>query len=247
MKDGRTFVCVGGKKQLAFKFIAYPEGKLVDRLLLPDLGIAYAFTPDESKIVYSNGGNIEENIPQNLHVYDRTTKTRQQLTTYDRPRAYLNSVDTFPDGRWVVYSWDAGYFEYPDGRVEAGTLPHVYKLGLSTGQTEKLFEGSRIDLSSDGKRLVYITGGIGSKKFGTSDLVIYDFQTKQFTRLTHSKGMTLKHSPRFSPDGKWVAYIEEGGGPNNRALVAVKADGSGKKVTLIKPGQYILNSLDWGP
>ena len=123
---------------------------------------------------------------------------------------------------------------------------HAFMIKRIVSSTEKLFEGRQIDLSTDGKRLVYIAGGIGGVKFGTSDLVIHDFQTKQFTRLTHSKGMIFKKSPRFSPDGKWVAYIEEGAGPNNRSLVAVRADGSGGKITLIKPG-YVLNSLDWGP
>ena len=245
LEDGKTVVCVGGKRELAFKFITYPENKVIDQISIPDLGIFYAFLPPESKIVYSNGGSIKEGIPQNLHLYDRNMKTERQLTFYDKPRAYFDSVEVSPDGHWVVFAWGQGYTEYGNGKSE-WLSPDVYRLDLETGKIEKLFFGGRFDLSADGKRLVYIAGGIGDAKFGTSDLVIYDFQTRQFTRLTNSKGMIFKHSPRFSPDGKWVAYIEEGAGPNNRSLVAVRADGSGKKITLIKPG-YVLTSLDWGP
>ncbi len=232
---GKTIVYVQGKQQLSFVFTAFPDQKIVDKFAVPDLGTAFSFLPRASTVVYSNEISFEKGTSANLHLYDRAAKTDRQLTHYDEPRWFINSIDASPDGRWIVFA--GGLF---------GKFSDVYRLELETGKAEKLFEGGRVDLAPDGKRIVFNAGGIRGEKFGTSDLVIYDFQTKQFTRLTNSKEMIFKHSPRFSPDGKWVAYIEEGAGPNNRSLVAIKTDGSGKKVTLIKPG-YVLNSLDWGP
>jgi len=233
-ENGKTLAGLNG--QLRLTFVSYPNGKEQGSLPLQRMARLFAFFPGEKKLVYVSYHQNEQDA-QNLYIYDVNTQTESQLTFYDDPKAFIDSIDASQDSRWIIFS------EGPFGK-----LSDVYKLDLETGKTEKLFEGSDVNLSLDGKRLVYNAAGIGNTKFGTGDLVIYDFQTKQFSRLTHSspQSMILKRSPRFSPDGKWVAYIEELPGPGNRALVAVKADGSGKKITLIKPG-YVLQSIDWGP
>ncbi|HEX2091977.1 MAG TPA: LpqB family beta-propeller domain-containing protein, partial [Longimicrobiaceae bacterium] len=55
----------------------------------------------------------------------------------------------------------------------------------------------------DSRRLVYV-----SDRDGESSLYLYDFGTRAETRLTRGSGDDV--SPRFSPDGRWIAFARGG-------------------------------------
>ncbi len=98
--------------------------------------------------------------------------------------------------------------------------------------------------SSDGTQIVCVSGTIGAQRFWRGELVLYNMRTGRTTRLTDDPAMKI--DPCFSPDGRWIAYLEEGPGPSNRLLQVIRADGTGKKRTLIGPG-HVLRNPDWGP
>ena len=56
--------------------------------------------------------------------------------------------------------------------------------------------------SADSRKLAYV-----SDRNGTADLVLYDFATDTESPLT--TGPSADYLPRFSPDGKWLAYFRD--------------------------------------
>jgi Tol biopolymer transport system component/C-terminal processing protease CtpA/Prc len=62
---------------------------------------------------------------------------------------------------------------------------------------------SQITWAPDSRRLAYV-----SLRDGTSSIHLYDFGTRAETRLTRSEAGD--HSPRFSPDGKSLAFVRGG-------------------------------------
>ncbi|HEX5706630.1 MAG TPA: S41 family peptidase [Pyrinomonadaceae bacterium] len=62
---------------------------------------------------------------------------------------------------------------------------------------------SAVTWSPDSRRLVYI-----SDRDPTPHLFLYDFATNTETRLTNTTGADA--APRYSPDGKWIAFERDG-------------------------------------
>ena len=93
--------------------------------------------------------------------------------------------------------------------------------------------------SPDSRRLVY-----SSERDGTDHLFLYDFGTSSETQLT--SGTQRDHSPRFSPDGKLIAF-ERGG----RELRVV--DPNSKQDRLVASGIFLTprsnepREIDWSP
>ncbi|HYN85925.1 MAG TPA: LpqB family beta-propeller domain-containing protein [Pyrinomonadaceae bacterium] len=71
---------------------------------------------------------------------------------------------------------------------------------------------SGVAWSPDSRRLVYV-----SDRDPSPHLFVYDFATNAETRLTNTEGADA--TPRYSPDGKWVAFERDG-----RELRVVNAD-----------------------
>jgi len=78
--------------------------------------------------------------------------------------------------------------------------------------------------SSDSRRLVYT-----ANRDGAWNLYLYDFTTNKETPLT--QGRVHSVSPRFSPDGKQVAFLRDG-----KELCVVSADT--KQVRVLAPGIF---------
>lgn len=64
-------------------------------------------------------------------------------------------------------------------------------------------EESEVRWAPDSRRLVYV-----SDRDGVPHLFLYDFATSKETRLTHDAGADA--APRFSPDGKMLAFERDG-------------------------------------
>jgi len=106
--------------------------------------------------------------------------------------------------------------------------PVIAEVSLAGGAPRELFEGDEADYSPSGDRMVITRRG---KLECPPGKVLYDPGADGSVR-----------SPRFSPDGRWIAFFESSG---PRASVAV-VDLAGKKKTLSE-GWETAPSLAWNP
>jgi Tol biopolymer transport system component/imidazolonepropionase-like amidohydrolase len=90
-----------------------------------------------------------------------------------------------------------------------------------------------LDLSPDGSQIVFSMLG---------DLYVLPAAGGQARRLTRGAGWDIQ--PRFSPDGKEIAFTSDRGGGNN--LWRMKADGSGA-TQVTKEDFRLLNNPAWTP
>jgi predicted Ser/Thr protein kinase len=114
-------------------------------------------------------------------------------------------------------------------RMDRDTGPVVAEVPLAGGVPRELFEGDlQSDYSPSGDRMVIARRGKLEYPVGK---VLYDAGADKEVR-----------GPRFSPDGRWIAFIEQSG---NRAAIGV-VDLAGKKRTL-SDGWETTTSLAWHP
>lgn len=120
-----------------------------------------------------------------------------------------------PDGSYVLFSrvdWYRDIYAYAD----------LFRRDLVTGEETRLTEGLRArepDISPDGRHVVFTT-----TRAGTSHLMIADVTDIGGTMrelVTHDR-FELVYTPRFSPDGRSVAYSSwSHGGYRDIAIVDI--------------------------
>ena len=173
---------------------------------------AFAWTPDAKNVVVWAQGKIwrvdpfkgtAADIP--FHVAD----TREVRDALHVPQVVAPDEFAVKQLRWVNVS--------PDGsRVVYSALGHLYVKDLQTStqkggaarrltKTEDAFEFFP-SFSRDGKELVYVSWS--DDKLGAVKKL--DLASGRETVITKAPGKYL--SPRFSPDGKSVAYVKARGG-----------------------------------
>lgn len=110
-----------------------------------------------------------------------------------RPVLGIASPTVSPDGRWIAFrALNALWLAATSGR----------------GQPRKIvadgYFNSDPDFSPDGKKLLY-----ASDRDGTADLWLHDLATGADSKLSSLPG--AQTAPRFSPDGRQIAYQDQDG------------------------------------
>ena len=98
-------------------------------------------------------------------------------------------------------------------------------------------------LSPDGAQVAYVVRSMDLKK-DNSDADIYLIPTAggEAVRLTTSP--KAETSPRFSPDGKWLAFLSSREGDKSQVWLLPRAGGEASRLTEIKSG---VDSFAWSP
>ncbi|MBL8208377.1 MAG: serine/threonine-protein kinase [Blastocatellia bacterium] len=176
-----------------------------------------AISPDETRIAFEwDGGGSAEVSPTDIYVkVIGTDGPSLRLTT-----APENDTNPFwtPDGKYVTF-----VRERSDGTGD------VLRVPASGGPEQKLAETFNwASWSPDGKTLA-VRGGSESKD-GKSIFLVTP-ETGQRTRLTNPEPTVSDSAPRFSPDGKLVAFTRKLSGNVADIFVIPASGGTPRQVT----------------
>jgi Tol biopolymer transport system component len=139
-----------------------------------------------------------------------------------------------PDGRFIYFASSRG-----------GTM-NIWKISAQGGDPVQITSGqgddAQLDVSSDGKRIVFSTWRINT------NIAQLDLATK--TAQPNPKLLTTdparnQNAPAYSPDGKYIAYFSNLKGAENESIWISNADGS-NPIQLVRDGQIDVFPL-WTP
>lgn len=176
----------------------------------------------------------DANKRMNLYSYDLTSKAIKQLTTF-------SDFDIkFPSpGKGAIVFENGGYIYRFDLTTEkAVKVPIQIKEDFTTGRGGLVNVGRNItnyEISPDGKRAL----------FGARGEVFTVPVKNGITRnLTQTSGVHERDS-KWSPDGKWIAFISDQSGENE--IWIVPQDGSAKPAQITKGADTYYYSIYWSP
>jgi len=130
----------------------------------------------------------------------------------------------------------------------AAAAPLPQSQGLQSSDLSRLRSAGAVELSPDGRRIAYSVTMFDQPGRPYSQIWIMDLATQKSARLGSEKERT--GGPKWSSDGKWLAYF--GGEGEKAGLTLAQADGSGATfLTQVSgsnsplPGQG--SSVAWSP
>jgi Tol biopolymer transport system component len=171
---------------------------------------------------------------EDLGIRNLVTGEIRQLTKHQNVQQSAYQSVPSPDGKQVAYSW------YNDGRGE------VRVVGVDGGEPRVLYSDADVDAnptdwSPDGKSIL----AVFDRKDRTDQIALISSRDSS-VRLLKSSGERGLWRPRFSPDGRYVAYaLQQGPGSREYDIMVLDLDG-GREIPLI---QHPANDIDpdWTP
>ena len=217
------------------------------RAIMPDIRVygQPTLSPDERRIAVL----VNENLKTDVWVYDFSTTTFSRLTT----TGTVSSVQWAPDGSHVIYA---------SGGDSARTA-FWRQLAAGGSAAEKLIElgelAPTVSMSPDTRWLVFQVYHNNSWDIGSAAL-----DSSPVTPRTYVSTTANEYQPRFSRDGKWVAFLSDESGrgevyvrsfPQPTSRVQVSAEGAqelvwskdGRKLYYRSGGALMAASVEFSP
>lgn len=219
-------------------------------LLQPDIGFSYTWASDGQSIVFSRfvfGMFDHEPDRSAWNLYRIDLSTRQVTEVMPSTGGALTDPQVSPNGRWLS-AFDF-CFE---------CIGQFYTLDLTTGAryqwSEKdtdRFVGLGVDWAPDSQRLVFDQAIIPYTAPGQTAALFTAAPDGSDRRLLFEFTGRTAASPKWSPDGQWIAFmlmevwVEENAYQRRSELWLVQPDGSGARS--IFSAQGISSPLAWSP
>lgn len=170
----------------------------------------------------------------NLFAYDVTTKKIRRVTNYDDFGLKFASL-----GNNAIVWERAGYLWKMDLATEQIAQIHIQIIDDDIFSRSELVDASKYiegyDLAPEGSRLVMV---------GRGDVWTLP-ATSGVTRDLSNTSRIHERSARWSPDGKWIAYISDVSGEDEIYMVAQNGEGIPKRLT--DNGDNYKFDLKWSP
>ncbi|MDR1371107.1 MAG: PDZ domain-containing protein [Dysgonamonadaceae bacterium] len=170
----------------------------------------------------------------NLFCYNTETKQTQKVTEF---KEYDIKFPSLGD-KSIVFE-NGGYIYNFDVATKKAVKIPVYLEEDLVGGRSALIDASRringVDISPDGNRLVVNARG---------DLFSVPVKSGITRNLTETSG-THERNPKWSPDGKWIAYISDITGEDE--IYIRSQDGLQKPVQITTNSDTYKYAFDWSP
>ncbi len=191
-----------------------------------------ALSPDGSFIAYTWDGDDLHN--RDIYIQHTNGSRQIRLTSYP-------GTDRQP-----VWSPDGLQLAFLRADDEAGTPDHLIVVPTLGGPERELARvDGGLDWSPDGKNLA-VTGLAGDGGGMGLFLISADGSARQQITSQDRAGHVFDSTPRFSPDGRTVAFLRSMGSEQNQIFIVDLRNGELRQLTnerhLILPG-----SLEWDP
>jgi len=167
------------------------------------------FSPDGRTIAYIEYTGHER---QAIRVMDVRTGVSREVAECD---GTCLGLAWFPDGQSLLlerYAWDGPVYYRRD----------LFRVDVAAGSTVRLTHGARVrepDVDTTSGRVVYVTTG-----FGRSWLVVRDLSSGVTRTIVPPGRYDQLEGPRWSPDGRHIAYTAWTEDDGRRDLFVVDAD-----------------------
>jgi Tol biopolymer transport system component/DNA-binding winged helix-turn-helix (wHTH) protein len=175
-----------------------------------------SLSPSEQQVVFSwNGGSGTTSS-----LYEKVVGSDQCLRLTTAPNAIDFDPVWSPDGREIAFArvrdGAAGlYTVSPLGGLERKLLNTAW----SVADTDGVFSPGRLDWSPDGKTIVFSDRARAEQPTALFLLSLDSMRTQQLTFPTFQTGDI---SPKFSPDGRLVAFVRDTTGGQSIYVIPAK-------------------------
>jgi tricorn protease len=176
----------------------------------------------------------DENKRMNLFVYDLSTKDTRKLTNYTDFDIKFPSI-----GKNAIVYENAGYiYRFDLANERAEKVPIIIADDLLTGR-DKIEDVSKnianYEISPDGKRALFGARG---------DVFTVPAKYGATRNLTNTSGVHERNS-KWSPDGKWIAFISDKTGEDEIYMIA--QDGRGSPIQITQGAETYKYQIYWSP
>ena len=205
-----------------------PASKITPFSGLPGREDSPAFSPDGNQMVFSWDGGAENG---NSDIYVKVIGAGDPLRLTTDAADEINPVFS-PDGKSIAFV-----------RI-LRTYNEIILMSALGGSEQIIYDQAgygSISFSPDGKSLAVVELGASKENPG---IYLIDLQSKAKTRLTTPDAPAVDHTPRFSPDGKNLAFIRYFS-PFHREIFVVSADGGQPRQ--ITSDDVRIYGLVWSP
>jgi len=171
------------------------------------------------KIVYETYRETEGR--QNWELYLMNADGSNPINLTNTPDLDEMYPHVSPDGTKISFVIDEG-----EGRRK---VRNVYYMKIDGTERVKVAENARQPCwRFDSKKIAYLKGEYerySDRPYATSDLIIYDIQTGQYTPHPN-KSLHHIYAISWSPDGNWFVAAVQGGMEYSDAILAFEANGT---------------------
>ena len=199
-------------------------------------GIDPAWSSDGKQLAFDRGAG--DGHTRNLFAIRLDTRQRTELTH----GAHWDEQPSWsPDGRQLVFSRSN----------QLTNPPGLAQLYVTDGKTVRRLTRDRgwdwgPDWSPDGQRIAFVSDRAGKPSPGgpTNDVFVVNADGSDLVQLTHDPTLN-EREPRWSPDGKQLAFTVATPGDERSGLAVMPAGGGRPCLVYVTWG--LIGGLDWQP